>query len=91
VVLLLLDPLRVGVQILGHLAQHLRGQLMRVLDDFGILLVLRPVGGGTVTLGQLAQLAKLLRKLLLSEPCRSLDPATDEPARPRATRRRRRT
>jgi len=37
------------------------------------------------------QLAKLLRKLLLSEPCRSLDPATDEPARPRATRRRRGT
>jgi DNA-binding MarR family transcriptional regulator len=37
------------------------------------------------------QLAKLLRKLLLSEPFRSLDPATDEPARPRATRRRRRT
>ena len=37
------------------------------------------------------QLAALLRKLLLSEPFRSLDPATEEPARPRATRRRRRT
>jgi len=28
------------------------------------------------------QLAALLRKLLLSEPFRSLDPATEEPARP---------
>jgi hypothetical protein len=37
------------------------------------------------------QLATLLRKLLPSEPFRSLDPATEEPVRPRATRRRRRT
>jgi DNA-binding MarR family transcriptional regulator len=37
------------------------------------------------------QLATLLRKLLLSDPFRSLDPASDEPARPRAARRRRRT
>jgi DNA-binding MarR family transcriptional regulator len=36
------------------------------------------------------QLAGLLRKLLLSEPFRELDPTTDEPARPRAARRRRR-
>jgi DNA-binding MarR family transcriptional regulator len=36
------------------------------------------------------QLAGLLRKMLLSEPFRTLDPATDEPDRPRATRRRRR-
>jgi DNA-binding MarR family transcriptional regulator len=35
------------------------------------------------------QLAGLLRKLLLSEPFRELDPAADEPARPRAARRRR--
>lgn len=35
------------------------------------------------------QLAGLLRKLLLSQPFRELDPATDEPARPRAARRRR--
>ena len=35
------------------------------------------------------QLAALLRKLLLSEPFRELDPATDEPARPHARRRRR--
>ncbi|HEY8636476.1 MAG TPA: MarR family transcriptional regulator [Candidatus Limnocylindrales bacterium] len=33
------------------------------------------------------QLAALLRKLLLSEPFRELDPAADEPARPRARRR----
>ena len=35
------------------------------------------------------QLAGLLRKLLLSEPFRELDPAADVPERPRATRRRR--
>jgi DNA-binding MarR family transcriptional regulator len=35
------------------------------------------------------QLAGLLRKLLLSEPFRELDPAADEPARPRARRGRR--
>jgi DNA-binding MarR family transcriptional regulator len=36
------------------------------------------------------QLAGLLRKMLLSEPFRTLDPATEEPERPRRTRRRRR-
>jgi DNA-binding MarR family transcriptional regulator len=36
------------------------------------------------------QLAALLRKLLLTEPFRTLDPAADDPDRPRATRRRRR-
>jgi hypothetical protein len=40
--------------------------------------------------GEQEQLAGLLRKMLLSEPFRTLDPATDEPDRPRATRRRRR-
>lgn len=36
------------------------------------------------------QLAGLLRKLLLSEPFRTLDPAAEMPERPRAARRRRR-
>jgi DNA-binding MarR family transcriptional regulator len=35
------------------------------------------------------QLAGLLRKLLLSEPFRALDPATNDPDRPRPARRRR--
>ena len=52
----LLDLLRVGVQVLGHLAQLLAGQLARVLDHFRILLLLGPLGVGTVDLGQLAQL-----------------------------------
>jgi DNA-binding MarR family transcriptional regulator len=37
------------------------------------------------------RLAALLRKLLLSEPFRTLDPTTEEPARPRRARRRRTT
>jgi DNA-binding MarR family transcriptional regulator len=40
--------------------------------------------------GEREQLAGLLRKLLLSEPFRTLDPATEEAVRSRATRGRRR-
>jgi DNA-binding MarR family transcriptional regulator len=44
---------------------------------------------GSLDLDERDQLAGLLRKLLLSEPFRELDPAADEPARPRARRGRR--
>jgi DNA-binding MarR family transcriptional regulator len=40
--------------------------------------------------GEREQLAGLLRKLLLSEPFRELDPAAEAPDRPRSARRRRR-
>jgi DNA-binding MarR family transcriptional regulator len=44
---------------------------------------------GALDVSEREQLAGLLRKLLLSEPFRELDPAAAEPDRPRAARRRR--
>ncbi|HLQ49789.1 MAG TPA: MarR family transcriptional regulator [Candidatus Dormibacteraeota bacterium] len=44
---------------------------------------------GALDADEREQLAGLLRKLLLSEPFRALDPATEEAARPRAARGRR--
>ena len=45
---------------------------------------------GALDAAEREQLAGLLRKLLLSEPFRELDPAVDVPVRPRSPRRRRR-
>ena len=45
---------------------------------------------GALDADERGQLAALLRKLLLSEPFRALDPAADVPERPRAARGRRR-
>src|SRR5678816_3405204 len=64
VLLDLFDVLRLGVQLLGHLAQQRRRQRVGVLDDALVLLRLGPLAVGAVGLGQLAQLLDRLLALV---------------------------